>query len=371
MDFLPESTVRFFARIFGITPPAEEIGTTLAGNPSDRAGRPAWTWWIVLTLMSGGLLSMVVAISVIDPPRGVNLPPLPPALRPAVIRNPCTVIPMTDAELELLVSLRWPELQERLHREPLPRTDQTLQDDVDAAFEPIYAQIPKFLDWHYSVTGQYTQLAQVILEWLESEIVQAVLDRLHAPQLFSDLPDRVLHASAHVEKVMKEEMRALVEEQIRAEAATLPTSWYAGTTMPCAERDAYERMLTVAIPETVRRLTDSAVPTTIIAVGAAFRGAAAARRFVSRLSGRLLSRTASGLVARVLGALAGPATWLLVDVVVLFADEHFNRDDLEAELTALIDEQKAEVKAALSEAVAEEKSEALGVFLPSELDGRR
>ena len=69
--------------------------------------------------------------------------------------------------------------------------------------------------------------------------------------------------------------------------------------------------------------------------------------------------------------MAGPAAWLLVDVVVLFADEYFNRDELEAELTALVDEQKAEAKAALSAAVTEAKSEALGKFLPSELGDRR
>ena len=376
MDFLPESTVRFFARIFGITPPTEEIGTTLAGNPSDRAGHPAWAWWIVLTLMSGGLLSMVVVVGVINPPRGVNLPPLPPVL----VHNPCTV----------LADRRWPELQERLHWEPLPRTDQTLQDKVDAAFEPIYARIPKFLDWHYSFAGQYTQLAQAIRDWLESEVAPAIRDRLLESQLaqasrssarlqqgvesrlFGDLRDRVENASAHVERVMKEEMRALVEETIRTEARTLLDPAYAGTWTTCMDRDTYERMLTAAIPETVRRFTNSAVPTGVIAVGVAYRGAVAARALIRGLNNRLLSRLLGGRIAGVIGGgLAGLAAWLLVDGVVLFADEHFNRDDLEAELTALIDEQKAEVKAALSEAVAEEKSEALGVFLPSELDGRR
>lgn len=404
MGLLTESTARFFARIFGTTPPTEEIGTTLAGNPSDRAGRPAWAWWIVLTLMSGGLLSMVVVIEVINPPRGVNLPPLPPVL----VHNPCTV----------LADRRWPELQERLHWEPLPRTDETLQDKVDAAFEPIYARIPKFLDWHYSFAGQYTQLAQVILDWLESEIAPAIRDRLLesqlAPQavldrlgretidrlqdsegvraaldrlqqevddrlqqevesrLFGDLRDRVENASAHVERVMKDEMRALVEETIRTEARTLLDPAYAETWTTCMDRNTYERMLTAAIPETVRRFTNSAGPTGVIAVGAAYRGAVAARALIRGLNSRLLSRLLGGRIAAAIGGgLAGLVAWLLVDGVVLSADEYFNRDDLEAELKALIDEQKAEVKAALSEAVAEEKSEALGVFLPSELGARR
>lgn len=426
---------RFFTWLFGTTPPAEDVGTTAldygddvaanhaaAGNrsegfpahPSDRARRPAWAWWTVLVLTSGGLLSMVVAITVIGRPRSADLPP-PPS---AAVLDPCAAYPMMDAELERLSGLR---LWERLRREPLPRTDQTLQDKVDAAFEPIYTRIPKFLDWHYSLAGQYTQIARVILDWLESEIAptvrdrllksqlaQAVLDRLLESdlaraaidllpdsedvraaldrlqqgvdsRLFGDLPDRVRYASAHVERVMKEEMRTLVEEGTRAETQKLPDLAYAETWTRCMDRDAYERMLRA----TVSRFTNSAAPTGIIAVGAAYRGAAASRALVSGLKRRLLSRIpggrllsgTSGTAGRAAGAigggLVGSAAWLLVDVLVLFADEYFNRDDLEAELAALIDEQKAEVKAALSEAVAKEKSEALGDFLPSELGVRR
>lgn len=449
MGLLPESAVRFFTRIFGTAPPVEDVGTTSAGNaddaaanhtaaknrsegfpahPPDRAGRPAWAWWTVLTVLtltSGGLLSMVVMIAVLDPPRGVNLPPLPPALRPAVVRNPCTVNPMTDAELALLAIRRWPELQERLHREPFPRTEQAIQDDVDAAFEPIYARIPTFLDWHYSLAGQYTQFAQVILDWLESEIAPAVRDRLRKSQiarafldrllesdlaraaidwlpdsegfrkaldrlqervdsgLFDGLPDRVRHATAHVEKVMREEMRALVEEQIQAEARTLPALCTPETGMPCADggtvgigngtghREVYECMLTAAIPQTVRRFTVSAAPTGIIAVGAAFRGAAAARALINGLKRRLLFRFAGPAAGAIGGGLVGSAVWLAVDVVVLFTDEYFNRDELRAELTALVDERKATLRASISEAVAEEKSTALGEFRPFELDGRR
>ena len=426
MGLLPKSAVRLLTRLFGTTPPAEDVGNTSAGNaddaaanraaarnrpegfpahPSDRAGRPAWTRWTVLTLMSGGLLAMVVAVAVI-----VDLPPRPMAPRPTIVRNPCTVIPMTDAGLERLAGLR---LHERLRREPLPRTDQALQDKVDAAFEPIYARIPTFLDWHYSLAGQYTQLGGVIFDWVEESAIaptvsdglrafldlllklnlaraaidllpdsvsfRAALDRLQQgveSRLIGDLPGRLENASDHIESVMRDEMRVLVENTERAEAQTLPAPAYAETWTPCLDGDAYERMLR----ETVRRFTDSAVPTGIIAVGAAYRGAAAARAFVRGLNRRLLSRVPggrllSGTAGRAAGAigagLAGPAAWLLVDVVVLFADEHFNRDELEAELIALVDEQKAEAKAALSEAVTEAKSEAIGVFLPSQLDGRR
>ena len=385
-----------------------------------------WVRRAVLILLSVALLSLVVVISGVD---SLQYPDPPP---PAMLPNPpCRTAaptflggrPITDAELELLARRRWPALQGRLRGEPLPQTDRAIEDQMDAAFEPTYASIPEFLDWHYSVAGQYTQLAQTILgQPLASQLAQAALDGLQSSQLaqaildrlgeselaqaalgrlqdsepvreaieqlrrgvdsrlFADLPDRVQHASAGVEGVMKEEMRALIERRIHDEVQTLPARNYAELGTPCTEfgtaelRLAYERMLTAAIPHTIRRFTDSAAPTGIVAAAAAFRGAAAAGALVRGLSGRLLARTATrtaGSIGAALGGLAaGAAAWLLVDFAVLFVDEHLNRDDLERELTTLVDEQKAEIQAAMSRAVDDARSEALGEVPPSELGDR-
>ena len=385
-----------------------------------------WVRRAVLMLLSVALLSMVVMVSGVD---SLQYPDPPP---PAVLPNPpCQTAdppslggrPITDAELELLARRRWPAIRGRLRGEPLPQTLRALDDLMDDAFESTHARIPEFLDWHYSVAGQYTQLAQTILgqplasqlaqaaldglqnsqlaqavldqlgeselaqtalgRLQDSELVQGALDQLHRgvdSRLFADLPDRVQHASARVEGVMKEEMRALIERRIHDEVQTLPTRTYAEMGTPCPEvgtaevRLVYERMLTAAIPHTVRRFTDSAAPTGIVAAGAAFRGAAAAGALIRGLSGRLLSRTATrtaGSIGAAVGGLAaGAAAWLLVDFVVLFVDEHLNRGDLERELTALVDEQKEEIKAAMSRAVDDARSKALGDVPPSELGNR-
>ena len=100
-------------------------------------------------------------------------------------------------------------------------------------------------------------------------------------------------------------------------------------------------------------------------------GALAGRALVKGLARRLSARTAGRAIGVAVGGLGASAVaWLLVDAVVLLVDEHFNRDDLERELTALVDEQKAEMKAAMSGAVDQAKQEALGPITPSELNGR-
>ncbi len=412
--------------------PREDCPEESEDTPPEGSGRTGFMSWArraILMLLSATLLSIVVVIAALGPLLYVGPLHVDPPFPAATAHLPCPPAwgtdPITDAELESLAQRRWREFQWRLRREPLPRTEQALRDHVDAAFDPVYARIPGFLDWHYSAAGQYTQLAQAISnQLLESQLAQAALDRLRNSQLaraalarlhesqlaqaaldrlqgserirsaldqlqqgvdsrlFADLPDRIRDASVSVERVMQKEMRTLVEQRIRNEAQTLPAAPYAGPGTPCPDvgtaglRVAYERMLRTAMPHTMRRFTATAAPTGILAAGAGFRGAAAAGALIRGLSrrllpGSLLSRTASGTARAVGTAVAGLATgaaaWLLVDAAVLFVDEHFNRDDLERELTALVDQQKAEIEAAMSRAVADARSEALGASTPSEL----
>ena len=388
--------------------------------PAKRAGRATWAWRTVLVVMSATLLSIVVGTAWIRPFRYTEspMPPEPPdAPLPECDR-------LRDSELERLGNAWWTSMAGRLSREPLPLTERVLQDNVDAAFAPVYARIPEFVDWHYSLAGQYTQLAQAIPDQLlasqfaraalerlqDSRLVQAALDRLRESQfaraalerwqdsalahealehlerlrqatdsrLFAGLPDRVRHASAGVETVMREEMRDLIARRMRDEVRTVPTYPLAGAGAPCTEvgtaglRMVYESMLTAAMPDAVRRFTASAPPTGLLAAGAAARGAVAGRTLIKGLSARLMTRTAgrtaSALGAAAGGLAAGAAAWLIVDVAVLVVDEHFNRDALERELIELVDEQKAAMKTELARAVDEARSAALGAITPSEMN---
>ena len=46
-------------------------------------------------------------------------------------------------------------------------------------------------------------------------------------------------------------------------------------------------------------------------------------------------------LARVVGIAGGAGVWLLLDSIALFADEQLTRDEFEAELAELVDEQRA------------------------------
>ena len=383
--------------------------------PGNRVGLATRVRRAVLVLLSGSLLSIVAAITVFDPfgPLDAPSPPGPPS-PPA---PPCEWL--SDLELEQLAQRWWATVEAGLRSEPLAETEQAIEVRAEEAFAPVYAHIPEFLDWHYSMAGQYTQLATVavtlleewgfpsalariarsdliaaVVDWLQGwEPTRAALERLAGldlpaeareqldrvqrqvdARLFGDLQDRVRLASDEVERAMRAEMRDLIARRIRDEVDLFPVAARATADGPCSDAEAvrirlaYEGILEAAVPETARRLTASAAPTGILAVAAGVRSAAAARAIMKGLSGRL-SRRLLPRLGRLLGAGVGAGAWLFLDLLVLYADEYFTREQFQEELTALVDEQKAGLKADLSARADAVRMSALGRVTPAALDG--
>ena len=335
-----------------------------------------WACRTILTLISATLLLLILAM-VRQPQPQQDLQPASP---PSVDVNPDGAEPgIPDDELEGRAQRQWRQFAERLRRDPLPGTEQAIAERIDMAFAPVYERIPGFLDWHYSIVGQYTELGQAALGTLEDAIES---------RLFAALQARIGTATEAVAGVMQEEMRTEIEDWVRRESQTVPDG----------VMTTYERMLEVTVAATVERFTVSAVPSALVAVGTgvgstvavALLAKALAKKIVASaalktagtvgggIGGRLSGAAAGAAVGSVLGpfgavaggVVGGAAAWLAVDGAVVNIDEYLNREDLERELIALVDEQKASLKSALATAVDEVKLEALDEVPPSELSNR-
>ena len=75
-------------------------------------------------------------------------------------------------------------------------------------------------------------------------------------------------------------------------------------------------------------------------------------------------------LARVVGVVGGAGVWLLLDSLALFADEQLTRDEFEAELAELVDEQRTQMKSALMIEVHEMRRVTLTPGTPAEIVNR-
>ena len=254
--------------------------------------------------------------------------------------------------LQLRAEERWREFAVEFRRTPLPETRQAIDAGVEAAFAPVYSAIPSLVDWHYSFIGQYAELGLALTGRLEDEI---------ETRLFGELEEGIALAVADVGRVMQEEVLTEIERWFGREAATLPSG----------SRRGRGRVLETLLEDARRHFTVSVGPT---AVGAAMAGARTSvgvktltRGLAEKLAGGAALRAAGPLMGRAAGFIVAAAAGVGIDIALRKLDELLNRDELEQALTALVDEEKERVKAALESSVDEVKVTALGDFVPSRL----
>ena len=339
---------------------------------SGRAGAMTWAYRTILTLISATILLSVLAM--MRQPRPQNPPQLP-----ADVHSDEVAPFKGDHWLEQHADQRWIQGRERLSREPFPETNQAIEERVDMAFAPVYERIPGFLDRHYSIIGQYIELAHG---------VRGKLEEAFESWLYAGFAERVVTAEKAVAAVMNKEMRTKIEDLIRRES---------DTALPGLKL-TYKHMLEMRVADTVERFSVSALPTaagaTVVGTGGAVAGAVGAKVVAKNMASatlKTLAKVGSGIFAKsagvatgaAIGSFLGPigavfggvigggAAWLAFDGTVVNIAEYLNRDDFQRRLTKMVDEHKARVKSHLSNAADKSRSEALGPVTPSELRSRQ
>ena len=164
-------------------------------------------------------------------------------------------------------------------------------DQIEAVFGPIYAtNIPEFLDWHYTVVGQYTELAMAAAGRLEQEIDS---------RLFGNLTEQVELASGAIATMQESEARALLAQCIESEVQLLD-----------ADRETRElrvRMLNEAIGDALRRLAASAGVSGSGAVGAGVAGGLLVKAIVKKLLASIAVKTTGKSAVKAVGSWKGAA----------------------------------------------------------------
>ena len=232
-----------------------------------------------------------------------------------------------------------------------------IDEQVDAAFAPVYARTDDYLDFHYSLKGEYSTLAATL-----------------AGRIGDTLQERLFDAEA-LDAALARADRAIAVEFDAALAASLAdVSAAARRHLPLAEPDLslLERngLIRVVRADTLERFElPLAAARTAGAVAGSVTILRAARGFGRRVARRVAAKAATkgagrltgggsaagagaaagsalGPVGTVIGGAAGAlAGWLATDKAVIELDEALNRDQFARDLTTLIDGQRAQVKA--------------------------
>ncbi|WP_167623613.1 hypothetical protein [Paracoccus sp. AK26] len=85
---------------------------------------------------------------------------------------------------------------------------------VDAAIAPVYDRIPDYVGFHYSVAGEYLELATLAVGSLEDAMNE---------RLFEGLPERLDKVALEIDAALADEYERQVREQVNA--ASSQVNW--------------------------------------------------------------------------------------------------------------------------------------------------
>ena len=250
-----------------------------------------------------------------------------------------------------------------------------VEPDVGAVlrsvYAPVYAAIPIYAEFHYSVLGEYTELTEAALGQMSGAIEK---------RLFAGFGTRLNGASQTLDQRYVEEYQNALKNNIQAKIPAEKLSLPLGQMSQSVLQDAMSRAsITFPIASVSAGVVGSgglkAISALIakkmatkIAAKAAIKGVAKGGGILAGAGGGALLCSWSGPGAALCGIVGGTAAWLLTDAAIINIDEYYNRAEFEAELRLMIDDDRLTKEVMINDALVR-KAAAMDVASDSILEG--
>jgi hypothetical protein len=239
------------------------------------------------------------------------------------------------------------------------RAKQDVDSSLDQGLERIFLRVEQgvdgYLDWYYTVFGEYQRLAAVFAEDMTVAMAEKLEEYLFAQ---SDFDAQLGRLDRELEQDSAERFAAMAP-RLNAELDKAACDVGGLVLTPLAELDRDTLRASAAATSGVgagivaskalAKKTAAAVAAKLAAKKSFQTGAALTSKTLAKKgSSSLLSAglgtalcAPSGPVAIVCGVTAGLVTWLTVDKALVELDETLNREDMRADILEVLAEQRA------------------------------
>ncbi len=203
---------------------------------------------------------------------------------------------------------------------------------IDNLFDPIENNVDKFLDWHYSLKGNYSELALFVAKKLGLSVEDALFNKLQEKFLGADYKQRLKTMTDNISDAFISLLR-----QHKKDTEKIATQGVADIPQ---------------VVESLKNIDDRTERDLKLKMGfAAAIGAAAgvgAGKLMERLVPKLVEKLGTKLGAKFLAkfgiAVGGVLSTLGADVAFNYIDEWLHRDDFKKEILNNINEMKKNLK---------------------------
>jgi hypothetical protein len=245
---------------------------------------------------------------------------------------------------------------ENREREFSARMNQPIQDWMDSVYGRAEIGVDRFLDWHFSIKGQYQQLGYLLMSVIfrRADVDSVVADRM-AKFIDSEVKTAQPEATDVLVSTLSAGMKSLYHEHeafldgllaqsvcLELPTISLPVDEYLEKSLVGLGAAAGPATARVAAALTTRTATSGAVKRIAVSVAAKFGARAGAA--VGAGSGGLLCPPPFNLLCTTL--LAG-SVWFATDYGINYVDEALHREALRSEIMGVMKEARGVMEAEL------------------------
>lgn len=307
-------------------------------TPKKKGGKPAslayWFWGAII-VMAVLTLGLSIAAMLRQPDDQANQDSQPPQRAPGLPSE------LAGTELSTVLTAS----QQKALEPVLLQLDQKL----DKVYAPVYAAIPVYVDFHYSVPGQYLELFAAANGALEQDL---------ADRLFSDFDARMSTASTDLTNAFSHAFRVEIDNATQGAGGT---SAYGELTRRSLADAKMRFAVSAPLNATAAAGTGLAVKTAVKAVAKKMAGKMAVKtagkaggKWVAAGTGAgagALACSWAGPGAGLCAAAAGVGAWFATDFAMVKLDELWSRKEFEADLRKMVYDQKVAHRAVLKGAL--------------------
>ncbi|GAA7657425.1 hypothetical protein HpBhutan343_01860 [Helicobacter pylori] len=207
---------------------------------------------------------------------------------------------------------------------------------IDNLFDPIENNVDKFLDWHYSLKGNYSELALFVAKKLGLSVEDALFNKLQEKLLGADYKQRLQTMTDNISDTFIGLLR-----QHKKDTEKIATQGVAGIPQVAESLknidDRTERDL-----ELKKGFAASIGATAGVGAGALMKRLVP--KLVEKLGTKLGAKVGAKFLAKFGIAVGGVLSTLGADVAFNYIDEWLHRDDFKKEILNNINEMKKNLK---------------------------
>ncbi|GAA7790438.1 hypothetical protein JP0177_03630 [Helicobacter pylori] len=207
---------------------------------------------------------------------------------------------------------------------------------IDNLFDPIENNVDKFLDWHYSLKGNYSELALFVAKKLGLSVEDALFNKLQEKLLGADYKQRLQTMTDNISDAFISLLR-----QHKKDTEKIATQGVAGIPQVAESLknidDRTERNLKL-------KMGFAASIGLTAGVGAGKLMKRLVPKLVEKLGTKLGAKVGAKFLAKFGIAVGGVLSTLGADVAFNYIDERLHRDDFKKEILNNINEMKKNLK---------------------------